>query len=106
MDDLLPVVVFVHGDDFEFGTGNAYDGSILAAYGRLIVITINYRVGVLGMFSTFQYTWCLKSTTNVTIHHCRYDTWHDVSYCVRTVERRHRIVTADALASFFSLSFS
>ena len=60
LDDLLPVVVFVHGDDFEFGTGNAYDGSILAAYGRLIVITINYRVGVLGMFSTLQYTRCLK----------------------------------------------
>ena len=51
VEDLLPVVVFVHGDDFEFGTGNAYDGSVLAAYGRVIVITINYRVGVLGTFN-------------------------------------------------------
>ena len=50
MEDLLPVVVFVHGDDFEFGTGNVYDGSVLAAYGHVIVITINYRVGVLGTF--------------------------------------------------------
>ena len=50
VEDLLPVVVFVHGDDFEFGTGNAYDGSVLAAYGHVIVITINYRVGVLGTF--------------------------------------------------------
>jgi len=50
VEDLLPVVVFVHGDDFEFGTGNAYDGSVLAAYGRVVVVTINYRVGVLGKF--------------------------------------------------------
>ena len=53
MEDLLPVVVFVHGDDFEFGTGNAYDGSVLAAYGHVIVITINYRVGVLGTFWSY-----------------------------------------------------
>jgi len=53
VDDLLPVVVFVHGDDFEFGTGNAYDGSVLAAYGHVIVITINYRLGVLGAFCSY-----------------------------------------------------
>jgi len=50
VEDLLPVLVFVHGDDFGFGTGNAYDGSVLAAYGRVVVITINYRVGVLGKY--------------------------------------------------------
>jgi len=48
VEDLLPVVVFVHGEDFEFGTGNAYDGSVLAAYGHVIVVTINYRLGVMG----------------------------------------------------------
>lgn len=48
--DLLAVVVFVHGEGFELGTGNAYDGSVLAAYGHVIVITINYRLGVLGMY--------------------------------------------------------
>ena len=30
------------------GTGNAYDGSVMAAYNQVIVVTINYRVGVLG----------------------------------------------------------
>lgn len=30
------------------GTGNMIDGSILASYGNVIVITINYRLGVLG----------------------------------------------------------
>lgn len=32
------------------GTGNMIDGSVLASYGNVIVITLNYRVGVLGMF--------------------------------------------------------
>lgn len=31
------------------GTGNMIDGSVLASYGNVIVITLNYRVGVLGM---------------------------------------------------------
>lgn len=30
------------------GTGNIMDGSVLASYGNVIVITLNYRVGVLG----------------------------------------------------------
>jgi len=55
VEDLLPVVVFVHGDDFEFGTGNAYDGSVLSAYGHVIVITINYRLGVLGTLCPLLY---------------------------------------------------
>jgi len=47
-DVLLPVVVFVHGESFDSGTGNAYDGSVMASYGRVVVITLNYRLGVLG----------------------------------------------------------
>ena len=45
----LPVMVFVHGESYEVGTGNAYDGSVLASYGGVIVVTVNYRLGVLGM---------------------------------------------------------
>jgi len=46
---LLPVVMFVHGDrSYEIGTGNEYDVSILASYGSIVVITINYRLGILG----------------------------------------------------------
>lgn len=41
-------MVFVHGESYEVGTGNAYDGSVLASYGRVIVITVNYRLGALG----------------------------------------------------------
>ena len=45
---LLPVVLFVHGYSYDIGTGNAYDGTVMAAYGHLIVITMNYRLGLLG----------------------------------------------------------
>ncbi|MBJ7443080.1 MAG: carboxylesterase/lipase family protein [Sphingobium sp.] len=44
----LPVYVWIHGGAFVAGSGNGYDGSVLAREGRIIVVTINYRVGVLG----------------------------------------------------------
>ncbi|TNN87994.1 Neuroligin-4, Y-linked [Liparis tanakae] len=46
-------MVYIHGGSYMEGTGNMIDGSILASYGNVIVITINYRLGVLG-FSRFQ----------------------------------------------------
>lgn len=49
---LKPVMVYIHGGSYMEGTGNMIDGSILASYGNVIVITINYRLGVLGE-STF-----------------------------------------------------
>ncbi|XP_054646594.1 neuroligin-1 isoform X1 [Dunckerocampus dactyliophorus] len=47
-----PVMVFIHGGSYMEGTGNLFDGSILASYGNVIVITVNYRLGVLGFLST------------------------------------------------------
>lgn len=41
-------MVFVHGGSYTEGTGNMMDGSVLASYGNVIVITLNYRLGVLG----------------------------------------------------------
>ncbi|KAL3846951.1 hypothetical protein ACJMK2_017891, partial [Sinanodonta woodiana] len=49
---LMPVMIFIHGESYEIGTGNAYDGSVLASYGEVIVVTVNYRLGVLGFLST------------------------------------------------------
>ncbi len=45
---LIPVIMYIHGETYELGTGNAYDGSVLASYGKIVVVTINYRLGVLG----------------------------------------------------------
>lgn len=47
-----PVMVYIHGGSYMEGTGNMIDGSVLASYGNIIVITLNYRVGVLGFLST------------------------------------------------------
>lgn len=46
-----PVMVFVHGESYEWNSGNPYDGSVLASYGQVLVVTINYRLGILGEFS-------------------------------------------------------
>ncbi|WP_420593521.1 carboxylesterase/lipase family protein [Deinococcus sp.] len=43
-----PVMVWVHGGSFDTGTGNIYDGSVLARDYGVIVVTLNYRLGVLG----------------------------------------------------------
>ncbi|XP_061171369.1 neuroligin-2-like isoform X2 [Saccostrea echinata] len=48
----FPVMVFIHGESYDIGTGNAYEGSVLASYGKVIVITVNYRLGVLGFLGT------------------------------------------------------
>ncbi|XP_076644805.1 uncharacterized protein LOC143354525 [Halictus rubicundus] len=43
-----PVIVFIHGESYEWNSGNPYDGTILSAYGKVIVVTINFRLGILG----------------------------------------------------------
>lgn len=52
----LPVLVFIHGESFEWNSGNPYDGSILASYGDMIVVTLNYRLGILGMLKGIFFT--------------------------------------------------
>nr|NP_001246966.1 neuroligin 1, isoform E [Drosophila melanogaster]NP_731172.2 neuroligin 1, isoform D [Drosophila melanogaster]AAF53998.3 neuroligin 1, isoform D [Drosophila melanogaster]ABC86275.1 RE29404p [Drosophila melanogaster]AFH06285.1 neuroligin 1, isoform E [Drosophila melanogaster] len=42
------VLVYLHGESFEWNSGNPYDGSVLSSYGEVIVVTVNYRLGVLG----------------------------------------------------------
>lgn len=41
-------MVFIHGESFEWSSGNPYDGSVLASYGEVVVVTLNYRLGILG----------------------------------------------------------
>nr|XP_033201734.1 uncharacterized protein LOC117163514 isoform X2 [Bombus vancouverensis nearcticus] len=43
-----PVMVFIHGESFEWNSGNLYDGTILASYGNIVFVTINFRLGILG----------------------------------------------------------
>ena len=47
-DAQYPVVVFLHGESFSWGSGNLHDGRVLATFGKVVVITLNYRLGVFG----------------------------------------------------------
>lgn len=49
-DKKLPVMLWIHGGSFYIGSGSLeiYNGCYLAASGRAIVVTFNYRLGALG----------------------------------------------------------
>ncbi|KAL4225012.1 Carboxylesterase 4A [Mactra antiquata] len=42
------VMFFIHGGALSFGTGNFYPGEVLSSVGNVIVVTINYRLGLFG----------------------------------------------------------
>ncbi|GFT59122.1 neuroligin-4, Y-linked [Nephila pilipes] len=52
----LPTIVYIHGDSYEWGSGNPYDGSVLAGFGEVIVVTLNYRLGILGFLPAMEGT--------------------------------------------------
>jgi len=47
----LPVMVWIHGGALVAGGSVQYDGSRLAAEGPVVVVSVNYRLGVLGLLS-------------------------------------------------------
>lgn len=50
--ELKPVMVWIHGGAFVIGASNPYNGAELAALGDMLVVTLNYRLGILG-FANF-----------------------------------------------------
>ncbi|KAL5014478.1 hypothetical protein ScPMuIL_008748 [Solemya velum] len=46
------IMVWIHGGAFMIGSSSVYDGSELSLRGDVIVVTMNYRLGLLGFFST------------------------------------------------------
>lgn len=53
-DTQLPVMVWWHGGGYTTGSGGQYDAQRLADEGNVIVITANYRLGILGYFGLPQ----------------------------------------------------
>jgi para-nitrobenzyl esterase len=47
-DAKRPVMVWVHGGAYTIGSGDIYDGASLCRRGDVVVVTLNYRLGVLG----------------------------------------------------------
>jgi para-nitrobenzyl esterase len=48
----LPVMVFFYGGAFVDGEGSLYDPTNMAVQGNTIVVTINYRLGILGYMAS------------------------------------------------------
>ncbi|KAJ6666199.1 hypothetical protein lerEdw1_001104, partial [Lerista edwardsae] len=48
----LPVMVWIHGGGLAIGAASTYDGSALAAFENVIVVSIQYRLNINGFLST------------------------------------------------------
>ncbi|XP_053458032.1 liver carboxylesterase 1-like isoform X2 [Nycticebus coucang] len=48
----LPVMVWIHGGALTVGGASTYDGLALSAHENVVVVTIQYRLGIWGFFST------------------------------------------------------
>ncbi|MDE0975637.1 MAG: carboxylesterase family protein [Arenicellales bacterium] len=54
-DRARPVLFWIHGGAYYIGSGNDHDGSILAAQGDVVVVAVNYRLGVFGFLDLSKY---------------------------------------------------
>uniref|UniRef100_A0A3B4FEA0 Carboxylic ester hydrolase n=1 Tax=Pundamilia nyererei TaxID=303518 RepID=A0A3B4FEA0_9CICH len=48
----LPVMVWIHGGGLAMGAASQYDGAPLAVYENIVMVIIQYRLGILGFLST------------------------------------------------------
>ena len=54
-DRARPVLFWIHGGGYFIGAGIDQDGSGLAAQGDVVVVTVNYRLGVFGFLDLSKY---------------------------------------------------
>jgi carboxylesterase type B len=45
-----PVMMYIHDGNYEHGSGNAFPGHMLAESQQVVVVTFNYRLGLLGTY--------------------------------------------------------
>ncbi|KAK3106608.1 hypothetical protein FSP39_023466 [Pinctada imbricata] len=50
----LSVMVWIHGGGFFMGNGFYYDSTHLSALGNVVVVTFNYRIGLLGFLGLYH----------------------------------------------------
>lgn len=51
------VMIYIFGGDFQMGSQNAYDAKGLVGLNDIILVTLNYRVSLLGFLSTAEDNW-------------------------------------------------
>ncbi|GAB1600091.1 acetylcholinesterase-like, partial [Argonauta hians] len=49
--ELFPVLIYIHGGRNMVGTASMFDGDVFAIHNDVIVVTINYRLGMMGFFT-------------------------------------------------------
>lgn len=54
-DQARPVLFWIHGGAYYIGSGNDHDGSVLAAQGDVVVVSVSYRLGVFGFLDLSNY---------------------------------------------------
>lgn len=47
----FPVMVLLTGESYDWNLGSIYDPSLLASFGQVLVVTLNFRLGLLGKFA-------------------------------------------------------
>jgi neuroligin len=50
--EAYPVMIYIHGGNFDHGSGNIFAGHMLSASQEVVVVTFNYRLGLLGFLAT------------------------------------------------------
>jgi len=65
--EALPVAVYIHGGGFEYGANTQITSNVsgLAATGRVVGVSVNYRLGALGAVSLSQYGGALAEASNL-----------------------------------------
>lgn len=66
LDDCYrPVMVWIHGGAFTLGSGShpQFSGNILAGRGNVVIVTINYRLGLLGFLNLKEVTGGIMPST-------------------------------------------
>jgi para-nitrobenzyl esterase len=49
--DNLPVLFWIHGGGLTTGSGNQHDGALMVKTNRIVVVSINYRLGIFGFLA-------------------------------------------------------
>ncbi|MEM9621526.1 MAG: carboxylesterase family protein, partial [Pseudomonadota bacterium] len=62
-----PVMVWLHGGAFTSGSGNEYDPANIVRHNHVIVVTVNYRLGVFGFLNLQQLGSCYEGSANLGI---------------------------------------
>lgn len=75
----LPVMVWIHGGGYQGNSNRISDGSYLTTIGEVIVVTINYRIGLLGFIHAKDY--------GFTGNYAMYDQLEALKWVNRNIEK-------------------